>query len=87
MVKVLGAAVLAASVLLLGGGMSASAAEGACGLTDFNSDGVTNEADLEILKSYMGATEDDEFYEAVVDLDADGEIGLGDFNLFLSCSE
>ena len=53
--------------------------------TDFNGDGMIDEADLEILKTHIGSTDEDEDYAPAVDLDGDGVVGLMDFNLFLTC--
>jgi len=83
MKMVLGKMLLATGVLLCG---FAASAEGTCE-TDFNRDGVTNDADFEILKSYMGATEEDPRFDAAADLDEDGTISLVDLNLFLSCKQ
>lgn len=81
MIRARTTALLAGSALLFA--VSASAQD-AC-FTDFNGDGTTNEADVEIFKSYMGATEDDAGFEAAADLDGDGEVGLSDYNILLSC--
>jgi hypothetical protein len=82
MMKVLGATLLMGSLVLLASGTAS--ADVSCE-TDFNGDGVTNEADFEILKSQMGATEDHEGYWPAVDLDGDGQVGLSDLNVFLNC--
>ena len=82
MTKVLGATLLVGSLILFAGGSSADVS---CE-TDFNGDGVTNETDLEILKSYLGANEDLEGYTPVVDLNADGEVDLADFTAFMDCN-
>jgi hypothetical protein len=71
------------SLVLLGSG--AASASVSCE-TDFNGDGVTNETDFEILKSQMGATDDQEGYSPAVDLDGDGQVGLSDLNVFLNCN-
>ena len=81
MKKVLCTTAFTATIILFGFGASAYEA---CE-TDFNRDGVTNDADFEFLKSYLGATQEDDLFDSVVDLDSDGEIGTGDLVLFLSC--
>jgi hypothetical protein len=83
MMKVLEATLLVGSLVLLASG--SAFAEISCD-TDFNGDGATNETDLEILKNYMGATEDDEGYTPVVDLNDDGRVDMADLNAFLSCN-
>ena len=83
MMKVLAAALLMGSVVLLTS--SNVSADISCD-TDFNGDGVTNETDFEILKSYMGGNEDLEGYTPIVDLNDDGQIDLADLNLFLNCN-
>lgn len=83
MIKTLTTTLLAGSALLFA--VSASA-QNACA-TDFNGDGATNAADVEIFKSYMGATDDTSGFDPAVDLDGDGEVGLKDYNILLSCLE
>lgn len=83
MIRALTTALLAGSALLVA--VSASAQD-AC-QTDFDGDGATTAADVEVFKSYMGATEDDAEFEAAADLDGDGEVGLSDYNILLSCME
>ena len=84
MLKVLGATLLVGSLVLLAS--SHAFANDAC-QTDFNGDGVTDEADYEIMKSYIGARDDLEGYSAVVDLNHDGLIDLADFSIFTNCSQ
>lgn len=79
MIRILGAVMLAGGVFWVG-----SASAQSC-QTDFDGNGVTDEADFEILRAHFGAIEGDETYSAAVDLDGDGEIGLGDLNVFNSC--
>jgi len=83
MMKVLGATLLVGSLVLLASG--SASADISCD-TDFNGDGATNETDLEILKNYVGATEDDEGYSPVVDLNDDGRVDIADVNAFLNCN-
>lgn len=54
--------------------------------TDFNGDGVTDEADVEILRSVLGAQASDEGYLARVDLNGDGAITIADYGILLGCN-
>lgn len=82
MMKVLGAALLTGSLMLFASGASADVS---CA-TDFNGDGVTNADDIEIFKSYLGSSEDDEGFEPAIDLDGDGEVTVADYTVFLNCN-
>jgi hypothetical protein len=82
MVKVLAIILLTGSLVCFASGSALAE----CSDTDFNGDGATNEADLEILKSLIGANEDLEGFSPVVDLNDDGQIDLADFNLFIGCT-
>ena len=82
MAKVWGSCLLAASLVLFAG---ASFAENACE-TDFNGDGVTDEADVEIFQSVLGSQESDEGFLAAADLDGDGSVTAADYGIFLSCN-
>ena len=82
MMRVLGATLLTLTLTFLAGG---AVADISCD-TDFNGDGVTNETDFEILKNYMGATDETEGYSPIVDLNADGRIDVADLNAFLGCN-
>jgi len=82
MFKVLGASLLAGSLILFAGATSASAT---CE-TDFNGDGVTDEADFEILKSSFGSVDYGDDFPVAVDLNADGAIDLADYNIFVDCN-
>ena len=82
MTKVLGTTLLIGSLVLLASG---SASADACA-TDFNGDGVTNEADFEIFKSQFGNNEDWGDFAPAFDLNDDGEIDLLDFNIYISCT-
>lgn len=84
MLKVLGATLLMGSLILLAGG--SASANISCERTDFNGDGVIDDTDYEILKSYIGANEDLEGYSPVVDLNDDGQIDLADFSIFTDCN-
>ena len=69
---------------LLSGGLFAAAilfgftatAENSC-QTDFNGDGVTNEADVAILQSTLGKSQSDEGFVAAADLDGSGTVKIG----------
>lgn len=54
--------------------------------TDFNDDGVTDEADVEILRSVLGAQSSDAGYLARVDLNGDGVISIADYGILLGCN-
>ena len=82
MTKVLGTTLLMGSLVLFASG---SASAGSCE-TDFNGDGVTNEADFEILKSHMGGNDDYDDFSPAVDLNDDGEIDLADLNVYIGCT-
>ena len=78
---------------LLSGGLFAAAlfygfsasAENSC-QTDFNGDGVTHEADVEILRSSLGKAEGQEGYVAAADLDGSGTVTTADYSLMLGCN-
>jgi len=53
--------------------------------TDYNGDGVTNEADAEIFQSALGSQEGDDNYFEQADHDANGVITATDFAVFVSC--
>ena len=82
MMRVLGAALLMGSLMLFATG---SASADVCSATDFNGDGVTDDTDYEIFKSYFGANEDLEGYSPVVDLNDDGQIDFADLSIFTDC--
>lgn len=63
---------------------SAANADTVCD-TDYNGDGVTNDADAEIFQSALGSQEGDENYFEQADHDANGVITATDFAVFLSC--
>jgi hypothetical protein len=81
MISPLKIALVAASAMVFVGSASA---QNAC-FTDFNGDGVTDAADVELFKAYMGSTEDDAGFQPAADLNGDGEVGLADYNILLSC--
>ena len=81
--KVLGAALLMGSLVLLASG--SASADISCA-TDFNGDGVTDEADFEILKSQLGVNDDIEGYSPLVDLNDDGLIDFDDVAIFTDCN-
>lgn len=78
---------------LLSGGLFAAAilfgftatAENSC-QTDFNGDGVTNEADVAILQSTLGKSQSDEGFVAAADLDGSGTVTTADYGIFLGCN-
>ena len=78
---------------LLSGGLFAAAllygftagAENSC-KTDFNGDGVTNEADVAILQSTLGKSQGDKGFVAAADLDGSGSVTTADYGIFLSCN-
>lgn len=82
MIKFLGSTLLMAGVVLIAG--LASAQE--CANTDFNGDGATDAADLEIFRSALGSAEGDDRYFAAADLDGDGGITPADYSLILACN-
>ncbi len=82
MMRLFGATLLTLTLTFLTGAASANIS---CD-TDFNGDGVTDEIDFEILKNYIGATDETEGYTPIVDLNADGRIDMADLNAFLGCN-
>ncbi len=83
MIKVLGNVLLTVGVVLFAG--SAAMAQ-SCGHTDFNGDGVTDSADIEIFQSVMGSQEGDDNFLAAADLDGDGAVTAADYGIMLSCN-
>lgn len=83
MIKVWGISLIAAGLTLVAG---AAYAQDACVDTDLNGDGVTDAADVEILKAAMGSTEGDANFDAGADFDGDGSVNTIDFGILLSCN-
>lgn len=77
----------ATGLLSLGLALCAGAAmaENSCA-TDFNGDGVTNEADVAILQSTLGKSAGDAGYVAAADLDGDGAVTAQDYSIMLACN-
>ena len=50
---------------------------------DFNGDGVVNLSDHLLFLEVFGLTEDDDGFNAEMDLDGDGTIGIPDFLIFV----
>ncbi|MBW2500352.1 MAG: hypothetical protein JRF61_23975 [Deltaproteobacteria bacterium] len=82
MFKVWGSGLLALSLMLFA---SAGFAQDSCA-TDFNGDGVTDEADVEIFQGTLGKQAGDEGFVAAADLDGDGTVTSADYAIFLSCN-
>lgn len=82
MLKVWGSGLVAAGLVLFAG---VSFAQDACD-TDFNGDGVTDAADVEIFQSALGSSAGDDTYVAQADLDGDGEVNTIDYGIMLSCN-
>jgi len=82
MIKVLGNVLLTVSVVLFAG----SAVAQSCGNTDFNGDGVTDSADVEIFQSALGSQEGDDNFIAAADLDGHGAVTAADYGIMMSCT-
>jgi len=82
MFKVWGSGLIAAGVVFFA---SAVFAQSNCA-TDYNGDGVTDDADVEIFNSALGARSGDDNFIAQADLDEDGEVTLLDYSILLSCN-
>ena len=53
-------------------------------ICDFNGDGTVNESDFSLFVAVFGLTENDDGFDAEIDLDGDGIIGIPDFLIFVS---
>lgn len=82
MFKFWGTSLVAAGVVLFA---SAAFAADDCD-TDYNGDGVTDAADIEILQAALGSLEGDEAFVAQADHNGDGEITVLDYGILLSCN-
>jgi hypothetical protein len=82
MLKIWGSGLVAASLVFFA---SASFAQNACE-TDFNGDGTTDAADVEVMQSALGSAVGDDNYVAQADLDGDGEVSTVDYGIMLSCN-
>ncbi|MBJ20283.1 MAG: hypothetical protein GY910_09830 [bacterium] len=82
MFRVWGSGLIAAGLVLFAG---VSFAQDDCG-TDFNGDGITDVADIEVLQAALGSLEGDDDYVAAADLDGDGEVTVADYGIMLSCN-
>ena len=51
---------------------------------DFNGDGVVNLSDHSLFVAAFGLSEDDDGFNAEMDLNGDGTIGIPDFLIFVS---
>jgi hypothetical protein len=80
MFKIFGSSLIAAGIVLF-----ASTAIAGCE-TDYNGDGQTNEADVEIFKGALGSSEGDDAYLAGADLNGDGSVTVLDYGILLSCN-
>ena len=69
-------------VMLLAG---TAFAQGACE-TDYNGDGVTDLADVEIFRNALGTQDGDEGFFTAADLDGDGAVTSSDYAIFLACN-
>jgi len=81
MVKAWERGLVAIGVTLLAG---TAFAQGSCE-TDYNGDGITNEADVEIFRSALGTQDGDEGFFSAADLDGDGAVTASDYAIFLAC--
>jgi hypothetical protein len=82
MAKFWGSGLLAAGLVLFA---TASFADNSCD-TDFNDDGITDAADVEVLRAALGANAGDENYNAQADINGDGLVSTLDYGLMLECS-
>lgn len=73
---------VSATLLLLSG---TAFAQGVCE-GDYNGDGVTDAADVEIFRSALGSVEGDKEYFRAADIDGDGAVTSADYAIFLACS-
>ena len=80
--SVMSVGLLAASLILFA---TAASAQSSCA-TDFNGDGVTDEADVAILQGLLGAQQGDEGFNPAVDLNGDGLVSVEDYGILLSCN-
>jgi len=81
MIRTLGTVLCAAGLLLAAG--SAQAQE-ACD-TDYNGDGMTNSADVEVFQAALGSQAGEEGYLAQADHDGDGQVTTLDYGVLLDC--
>jgi hypothetical protein len=54
--------------------------------TDYNGDGATDTADVEILQAALGTQNGDDAFVAQADLDGDGFISVKDYGIMLRCN-
>ena len=82
MMKFMGSLFLSACLFLLSG---TAIAQGVCE-TDYNGDGVSDAADVEIFRSALGSAVGDDEYFSAADLDGDGAVTSADYAILLACS-
>ena len=54
---------------------------------DVTGDGVSNDADAEVIQAAIGTQEGDLDFVPSADLDGDGQVLVSDFTVFIECSE
>lgn len=81
MLKIFGSSLIAAGIVLFSGAAFADTCD-----TDYNGDGQTDAADVEILRAALGSNEGDDDYLAQADHNEDGEVSILDYGILLSCN-